>query len=472
MLVHQAFRFELDPSNATRSALSSHCGASRYAFNWGLRLVNDQLEATRKLTVLAIRQGAGVEEATTWARKVTGPVPCSLPALRRAWNATKHEVAPWWAENSKEAYSSGLDGLARALENWSKGRRGERAGHTGFPTRKKKEHRRSCRLTTGSIGVVDDRHVKLPRIGRVRTKEQATKLRELLDDGRARICSATISEEAGRWFVSFTCEVERHDVHGRLPDAVVGVDLGVKHLAVLSTGEVVENPKALGSYARRMARLSRELARRELGSKRCRRTKAKLARCHAKVANTRRDAIHELTSDLVSSYGTVVIEDLNVAGMTGAPRSKPDHAGGHGPNGRRRKAGLNRAILDASPGEVRRQLVYKLAWHGGTLVVADRFFASSKLCSSCGAVKAKLRLDERTYCCEHCGLVIDRDLNAALNLAAYGRRALSVAGSGPETRNARGGAHRRLRSDAPVKREDGTVEPDKTVTAPSQGEAA
>jgi putative transposase len=121
---------------------------------------------------------------------------------------------------------------------------------------------------------------------------------------------------------------------------------------------------------------------------------------------------------------------------------------------------------------VRRQLVYKLAWHGGTLVVADRFFASSKLCSSCGAVKAKLRLDERTYCCEHCGLVIDRDLNAALNLAAYGRRALSVAGSGPETRNARGGAHRRLRSDAPVKREDGTVEPDKTVSAPSQGEAA
>jgi putative transposase len=214
----------------------------------------------------------------------------------------------------------------------------------------------------------------------------------LLDDGRARICSATISEEAGRWFVSFTCEAERHDVHGRLPDAVVGVDVGVKHLAVLSTGEVVENPKALGSYARRMARLSRELARRELGSKRCRRTKAKLARCHAKVANTRRDAIHELTSDLVSSYGTVVIEDLNVAGMTAAPRSKPDHAGGHGRNGRRRKAGLNRAILDASPGEVRPQLVYKLAWHGGTLVVADRFLphrSSARLRCS----KAKLRLD-------------------------------------------------------------------------------
>jgi len=198
MLVHQAFRFELDPRNATRSALSSHCGASRYAFNWGLRLVNDQLEATRTLTVLAIRQGASVDEATTWARQVTGPVPWSLPALRRAWNATKHEVAPWWAENSKEAYSSGLDGLARALENWSKGRRGERAGPAGFPTPKKKGHRRSCRFTTGAIGVVDDRHVKLPRLGRVRTKEPATKLARLISDGAARICSATISEEASR----------------------------------------------------------------------------------------------------------------------------------------------------------------------------------------------------------------------------------------------------------------------------------
>jgi len=472
MLVYQAFRFELDPTNAARSALASHCGASRYAFNWGLHLVEDQLEATRTLRVLAVRQGASLEEATRWARQLTGPVPWSLPALRRAWNATKHEVAPWWAENSKEAYSAGLDGLARALRNWSKGRQGERAGHPGFPKAKKKGHRPSCRFTTGSIGVVDDRHVKLPRIGRVRTKEQTTKIGGVLDARRGRICSATISEEAGRWFVSFTCEVERHDDPGRLPDAVVGVDVGVKHLGVLSTAEVVENPKALGRYGRRMARLSRELARRELGSRRRRRTKAKLARCHAKVANTRRDAIHKLTSGLASSYGTVVIEDLNVAGMTAAPRPVPDHAGGHGPNARRSKAGLNRAILDASPGEVRRQLVYKLAWHGGTLVVADRFFASSKLCSSCGAVKAKLHLDERTYRCENCGLVVDRDLNAALNLAAYGRRALSVAGSGPETRNARGGAHRRLRSDAPVKREDGTGEPDKTVTAPSQGEAA
>lgn len=161
--------------------------------------------------------------------------------------------------------------------------------------------------------------------------------------------------------------------------------------------------------------------------------------------------------------------------MTRAPRPVPDDADGHAHNGRRAKAGLNRALLDASPDEVRRQLSYKLSWHGGTLVVADRFFPSTKTCSSCGAAKAKLSLAMRTYRCEQCGLEIDRDLNAAFNLAAYGRRVLEqqhVAGSGPETRNARGGGHPRPQPKPPVKREDGTGSPDRTVTVASQDAAA
>ena len=327
-------------------------------------------------------------------------------------------------------------------------------------------------LQTGAIRVVDDHHVRLPRLGQIRTKEQTTKLRELLDAGRARVLSATVSEEAGRWFVSFTCELERADVPATRPAAVVGVDLGVKRLAALSTGELVPNPKALWRYARRTARLQRELARRQKGSRRRAQSKARLARTHARVAHVRRDALHKLTSELASNYGTVVVEDLNVAGMTAAPKPVPDGAGGHAHNGRRAKAGLDRAILDAAPGELRRQLAYKLAWHGGTLVVADRFYPSSKTCSSCGSVKAKLSLSTRTYRCEQCGRVVDRDLNAAMNLAAYGRRQLDVAGSGPETLNARGGGHPRPRPKPPVKREDGTGSPGRTVTVSSQGEAA
>ena len=177
-----------------------------------------------------------------------------------------------------------------------------------------------------------------------------------------------------------------------------------------------------------------------------------------------------LTTDLATSYGTVVVEDLNVSGMTAKPKPRPDGQGGFSHNGRRQKAGLNKSVLDAAPYEFSRQLTYKLTWRCGTLAVADRFFPSSKTCSSCGSVKAKLSLATRLYRCDDCGLEIDRDLNAALNLAAYGRH--HVAGSGPETQNARGGGHPRLRPKPPLKREDGTGLPGRTVTASSQGEAA
>ena len=470
MLVHQAFRFELDPSNAKRGALAGHAGASRFAYNWGLALVKARLARREQIRLAGFAELLSDDEVERLARTVE--VPWTLPSLRKAWNQKKAEVAPWWSDNSKEAYSSGLDVLARALEGFSKARSGVRSGAMGFPRFKKRWARRSCRFTTGAIRVLDDRRIQLPRLGALRTKEPATTLRQLLDVGRARILSATISEEAGRWFVSFTCVVERTDAPARRPRAIAGVDLGVKHLAALSTGELVANPKALGRYQRRLACQQRELARRLKGSRRRAQAKGRLARTHARVAHVRRDALHKLTCELASTFGTVVLEDLNVAGMTKAPKPLPDGAGGYAPNGGRARAGLNRAVLDASPGEFRRQLAYKLAWRGGTLVVADRYFPSSKTCSSCGSVKAKLSLSTRTYRCESCGLEIDRDLNAARNLAAYGRQQLDVAGSGPETKNARGGGHPRPRPKPPVKREDGTTSVDRAATAPSQGEAA
>jgi putative transposase len=186
--------------------------------------------------------------------------------------------------------------------------------------------------------------------------------------------------------------------------------------------------------------------------------------------------VHKLTTELASTYKTVVIEDLAVKNMTARSKPVPDpgHPGGFLPNRARAKAGLNKALLDVAPAEFRRQLTYKLEWHGGTLVVADRFFPSSKTCSRCQAVKAKLPLRERTYRCEKCNLVIDRDLNAALNLAAYGRRVLSVAASGAETQNGRGRDTRASRtgSGSRLKRQDGSGQPGKADTASPVGEAA
>jgi hypothetical protein len=172
--------------------------------------------------------------------KLLGPLPWTLPALRRAWNQAKQSVAPWWADNSKESYNSGLDALARGPDAWAKSRRGARKGRrVGFPRFKKKNGRRSFKVTTGAFGVTDSRHVRLPRIGVIRTKEPTTKLAGLLDIGAARVLSATVSEQAGRWYVAFGVEVTRPG-HRAATGPAVGVDVGVKALAVLSTGEVIE----------------------------------------------------------------------------------------------------------------------------------------------------------------------------------------------------------------------------------------
>ncbi len=254
---------------------------------------------------------------------------------------------------------------------------------------------------------------------------------------------------------------------------MVGVDLGVKSLAVLSTGEVIPNPKHASRYARRIARLQRQCARRagpgkgHPPSKRWRASAARLGRAHAKVSAARADGLHKLTTRLATTYGTVVVEDLNVAGMTASAKGS-----GHW----RGKAGLNRAVLDASPAELRRQLAYKSAWYGSTLVVADRWYPSSKTCSSCKAVKAKLSLAERSYRCECCGLVLNRDANAALNLAslveAVGTGTASGAGTGQgDLANGRG-EERFMGSPkcSSTNRQDGTgrSRPDRTVTVTRQ----
>jgi len=397
--VLQAYQFALDPTPCKQGSLASHTGAARFAYNWGLELVTTRLEQRR----------AGHDVQVPW----------TLPELRWEWNRAKQKVAPWWAENSKEAYNSGLEALARALRNWSDSRNGRRKGRTvGFPRRKKKGRARdACRFTTGPLRVLPDRkHVQLPRIGVVKTHESTRKLARRLEQGTARILAATISRRADRWFVAFTVKVQRAIPASNGKPSIVGVDVGIRHLAVLSTGAVIPNPRALEGSLRKLRRLNRELARRRAGSNRGRRTRRRLARVHARAANLRRNALHKLTSSLATQHGTVVVEQLNVAGMV-------------------RNRRLARAINDTGMGEVRRLLAYKSTWYGCRLVVADRFYPSSKTCSACGWVKAKLLLAERAFCCETCGLWVDRDLNAARNLA---RLVQSVAQSGWETRNARG----------------------------------
>ncbi|WP_036013885.1 IS607 family element RNA-guided endonuclease TnpB [Lentzea albidocapillata] len=403
--VIQAYRFALDPNSGQEQALRSHCGGQRRAFNWGLARIKANLDqrAAEKT------YGVAEDEPTT-------PVSWSAYSLRKDWNQAKDTVAPWWAENSKEAYSSGLANLATALGNWADSKRGERKGHRfGFPRFKGKRSGLSCRFTTGAFGLADDRrHVKLPRIGTIRTHESTRKLARHVERGTARIRSATVSLRAGRWFVSFSVEITRADPAPARLDSVVGIDLGVKSLAVLSTGETVPNPRHLETALRELRRLQRQAARRvapdrrtrQQPSGRWRKTQARITRLHAAVANARRDGLHKLTTRLARTHGAMVIEDLNVSGMT-------------------RNRRLARHVAGAGMAELRRQIEYKARWAGARLHVADRWYPSSKTCSACGVAKAKLRLSERTFRCDACGLVLDRDLNAARNLAALVHRETS-----------------------------------------------
>ena len=390
-MVLESVKVALDPSPAQERLLLSHAGAARFAFNAGLAHV---------------KAGIDAGENPEW----------SLYGLRRWWNASKDTLAVgedgviWWAENSKEAYSSGLEALAKGLLNWSKSRRGDRKGRrVGFPRFKAKD-RATPRFayTTGCFGLIqgDPKALRLPRIGRVHCMENVT-----ARVGDARVLRMTVSRRAGRWYASLTVEREDKPVTKPPQGGAVGIDLGIKTLATLSDGTVIDNPRCLAASERRLKMAQKALSRKAMGSNRRAKARAKVARIHARVANVRADAIHKATTWLAETYSDISIEDLNVAGMV-----KNHH--------------LAKAVSDAAFSEFRRQLEYKTARTGAALRVIDRWYPSSKTCSACGAVKAKLSLSERVYRCDACGLSMDRDLNAAINI--------KVAGSAPETLNAHG----------------------------------
>ena len=391
----EAVKVALDPSLAQERLLASHAGAARFAFNAGLAHVKAGLDAGEK---------------PEW----------HFFSIVNWWNASKNELAvdadgkPWWSENSKEAYCSGLRSLASALSNWSKSRKGDRKGRkVGFPKFKSKAGSAPRFAYTTGFKLIDGdpKALKLPRIGRVHCMEDVAKR---VGDGR--VLRMTVSQRAGRWYASLTVERDDELVAKPLKGGSVGVDLGVKNLATLSDGTVVENPRYLRKSERKLKKAQQELSRKTKGSNGCDKAKAKVARLHARVANQRQDAMHKLTTWLTEKYSDISIEDLHVAGMVKNRR-------------------LAKHIADAAFGEFRRQLEYKATRTGARLHIVDRWYASSKTCSKCGSVKAKLSLAERTYRCDSCGLVLDRDLNAAINIL--------VAGSAPETLNAHGATVRR-----------------------------
>ena len=375
MRVLRAYKTELDPTCHQVEQLLQHAGCARYAYNWGLR---------KKIE----------------AYKATGKSPSAID-LHRELNALKAKPqeeggVPWMYESSKCAPQEALRNLDAAYKSFFR-RCKAGAKKKGFPRFKSRKNGIGSFRLTGSIRATETR-VQLPVLGELRLKE-----RGYLPVENVKVLSATVSEQAGRWFVSLQVEQEIADPEPKAPH-VVGVDVGIKHLAVTSDGEIFDNPKALTKAQRTLRIRQKAVSRKQKGSANRRKAVARVARLHRRVTNIRKDAIHKMTTSITKSASIIVIEDLNVSGML-------------------KNRNLARSLSDASLSEIHRQLEYKSKWYGAELRKADRFYPSSKRCSKCGHVKDTLSLAERTYRCE-CGFVVDRDLNAALNLKA-------LAGSSP-----------------------------------------
>lgn len=426
--VMRAYRYALDATPAQVEAFVRHAGAARWAYNHALAAKVEAHEQWRARVAELVDAGVGEAAAR---HQVKVPIP-SKPAIQKALNAVKGDsrtgvdgVCPWWWAVSTYAFQSAFADADRAWGNWLSSVKGERAGRrVGYPRFKSKRRARAAfrlhhNVKRPTIRLSTYRRLQLPRIGEVRLHQSAKQLARRVADGIAVIQSVTVSRGGHRWYASVLVReqlaIPDRPTRAQAAAGTVGVDIGVHHLAALSTGETIPNPRTKARHERALTRAARTYARTQRGSGRRERARRRLARLQHLEATRRAGVLHALTKRLATGWTVVAVEDLNVAGMTRSARGNVDAPG----RNVRAKAGLNRAVLDVAPGELRRQLTYKTTWYGSQLAVLDRWWPSSKTCSACGAAKTKLRLAERTFHCETCGHTAARDVNAARNIARH-----------------------------------------------------
>ena len=367
---YKSFKIRLEPNNRQTTAFLKHCGTARHAYNAGLSYCNDLYSSGEK-------------------------VPSAI-TLHKWLVATIKKENPWYYEVSKCSPQEALRNLEKAFKSFhriqkqSKYSLKDKKGRLkGLPNFKKKGNKDSFYLE-GTIRI-EKNLIKLPKIGWI-------KCSEVLPNGN--IKNVVVSRKGDEWFISL--KTEYISVRTNKQYSTVGVDLGVKTLATLSNGEVFENLKPYKNAKKKLRKQQKEVSRRFVNgaknqSNNYKKSVLKLSKTHAKVANVRKDNLHKITSYLSKNFETVVIEDLKVSNMS-------------------KNKNLASAILDGGFYEFKRQLLYKKEWYGGNLILANTYFPSSKLCSCCGSRKEVLKLSEREYVCTECSSIIDRDLNASINL--------------------------------------------------------
>ena len=355
-----AHKIALKPNNKQATYFSCACGCARKAYNWALDEWQKEYEA--------------------WKQDNSLSKPNQM-SLRRKLNKIKRTEYPWMLEVTKCAPQLAIMQLGQAFQNFF-------ANRAKYPVFRKKGVHDRFSISNDQFSV-KDRQIQIPKLGWVSMTETLR--------FKGKIISATVSRIADKWFVSITVEVPELTLPKAENQGATGVDLGITTLAVLSTGETIKGAKPHKALMQRLKRHSRSLSRKEKGSRNRDKTRRKLARLHARIANIRSNALHQLTTDLTRRFHTIGIEDLNVRGMQKNRR-------------------LSRSVADMSFFEFRRQLEYKAEQRGSLIVIADRFFASSKTCSVCGHKLEELPLTVRKWLCPVCNTEHDRDINAAVNL--------------------------------------------------------
>ena len=357
-MINKAHKIKLYPTKNQKIFFAKSFGVARFSYNWALNKWEDYYN--------------------------NGENP-NAQKLVKHLNSIKKTEFPWMQETGKCCSQYAIHDLEDAYKRFRKGK-------SLIPKFKKKTEKDSfLAIENKEQFKQKDFKIWIPRLGWVKCAEN------LRFEGK--INNVVISRNGDVFFASVNL------VSNETPivcenQATVGVDLGIKTLLTCSDGKVFENPKALKNNIKSLNRLQRGFSRKQKGSNNRKKQLLKLSKKHYKISCIRKNAIHQATSYLVNNYGKIVIETLKPKNM-----SKNRH--------------ISQSVLDASFGEISRQLAYKCLWNGVELVKANQWFASSKICSCCGNKKETLKLSVREYKCENCGLEIDRDLNAAINLANY-----------------------------------------------------
>ena len=364
--IDKGFRGVLRPTREQAERIEKTFGCCRYVFN---SFLDERIREYRER-----------------GKTLTYTEQCAkLPLLK------KDPKTSWLGEVDSTALQSSVRALQDSYDAFFR-------GQTGFPKFKSKHsHRQSFRSTNnnGSIRLVDRKHIRLPKLGEVRCRFPM--------EVQGKILSAVVTKEPdGKYGISLNCEVPRPPEPEKTGKAV-GIDLGIRTLAVTSDGKEYDNPKTYEKNLRKLRRTQRKLSRKTRGGRNWEKQRKKVAKVHQKIRNQRTDAIHKMTHELVYAYDLICIEDLDVREMI--------------------KGKLARGITDASFGEIRRQLAYKTEWTGKRLIVTERWYPSSQVCSGCGYVNRDAKdLKIRRWRCPQCGQEHDRDLNAAKNILREGLR--------------------------------------------------